>query len=41
LSDEHQQAFQKELTRLLDELSADGRTMGRMVSNVLVAEKVG
>ena len=39
LPDEQQAEFQKTLTELLHELSADGITMGRMVSNVLSGEK--
>ncbi len=39
LADESQRDFRKSLSALLDELSADGKTMGRMVSNVLSAEK--
>jgi hypothetical protein len=39
LSDEQQAEFQKVLTKLLHELSDDGITMGRMVSNVLSCEK--
>ena len=39
LSDEQQAEFRKTLTELLHELSADGITMGRMVSNVLSGEK--
>jgi ubiquinone/menaquinone biosynthesis C-methylase UbiE len=39
LPDERQVQFQKTLTELLQELSDDGITMGRMVSNVLSAEK--
>jgi len=39
LSDEQQTEFQKALTKLLHELSADGITMGRMASNVLSAKK--
>ena len=39
LSDEQQAEFQKTLTGFLHELSADGITMGRMVSNVLSGEK--
>ena len=39
LSDEQQAEFRKTLTELLHELSADGMTMGRMVSNVLSGEK--
>ncbi|MEK6223816.1 MAG: methyltransferase domain-containing protein [Thermodesulfobacteriales bacterium] len=39
LSNERQAEFQKTLTELLHELSADGITMGRMVSNVLSGEK--
>jgi len=39
LSDERQAEFRKTLTELLHELSADGITMGRMVSNVLSGEK--
>ena len=40
LSDEQQAQFRKTLTELLHELSDDGITMGRMVSNVLSAEKL-
>ncbi|MEE9449598.1 MAG: methyltransferase domain-containing protein [Ignavibacteriaceae bacterium] len=39
LPDERQVQFQKKLIELLSELSDDGITMGRMVSNVLSAEK--
>jgi ubiquinone/menaquinone biosynthesis C-methylase UbiE len=39
LSDEQQAEFRKTLTELLHELSTDGITMGRMVSNVLSGEK--
>jgi ubiquinone/menaquinone biosynthesis C-methylase UbiE len=39
LTDERQAQFRKTLTKLLSKLSADGITMGRMVTNVLSAEK--
>ncbi len=39
LPDERQVQFRKTLSELLHELSDDGITMGRMVSNVLSAEK--
>jgi SAM-dependent methyltransferase len=39
LSDGQQAEFRKTLTELLHELSTDGITMGRMVSNVLSGEK--
>jgi len=39
LADESQHDFRKTLAALLDELSTDGKNMGRMVSNVLSAEK--
>lgn len=39
LSDERQAEFRKVLAELLHDLSADGITMGRMVSNVLSGEK--
>jgi ubiquinone/menaquinone biosynthesis C-methylase UbiE len=39
LSGERQAQFRRTFTGLLSELSADGITMGRMVSNVLSAEK--
>ncbi len=39
LPDERQVQFRRTLTERLHELSADGITMGRMVSNVLSAEK--
>ena len=39
LPDERQVHFKRTLTELLDKLSDDGITMGRMVSNVLLAEK--
>lgn len=39
LSDERQDEVRKTFTGLLTKLSADGTTMGRMVSNVLSAEK--
>lgn len=39
LPDERQTLFRKTFTGLLHELSEDGVTMGRMVSNVLSAEK--
>lgn len=39
LSEERQAEFRETLMQLLNELSADGITMGRMVSNVLSGEK--
>ena len=39
LPEEKQVLFQNAMTELLGELSDDGLTMGRMISNVLVAEK--
>ena len=39
LSDEKQVEFQKAVTKILNELSNDGITMGRMVSSVLSGEK--
>lgn len=39
LSDEKQDIFKKTFTKILNELSTDGITMGRMVSNVLSCEK--
>jgi SAM-dependent methyltransferase len=39
LTDERQDEFRKTFTDLLTKLSTDGTTMGRMVSNVLSAEK--
>jgi ubiquinone/menaquinone biosynthesis C-methylase UbiE len=39
LPDERQTQFRRKLTELLQALSDDGRTMGRMVSTVLSAEK--
>jgi len=39
LTDERQDLFRKTLTELLHELSDDGITMGRMVTNVLSADK--
>jgi ubiquinone/menaquinone biosynthesis C-methylase UbiE len=39
LSDERQAQFRKTFTDLLNELSADGITMGRMATNVLSAKK--
>ena len=39
LSDQRQGQFRSTFTKLIEELSQDGITMGRMVSNVLSAEK--
>jgi len=39
LSDTQQDQFRSTFTELIKELSQDGITMGRMVSNVLSAEK--
>jgi len=39
LTEDKQDRFRKAFKDLLDELSSDGQTMGRMVSNVLSAEK--
>ena len=39
LPEEKQAQFKESFSHLLEGLSMDGKTMGRMVSNVLIAEK--